>query len=103
MKVKRRFVVGIDQETSEDTSSFIEYIRQQGFGWWHWIDNFWLLTTRDTQVRTTTLRNKLKEITGGKTVIVMEVKSTKWATYGPSGEGDSPNISKWLNSNWKMP
>ena len=99
----RKFVVGIDEETPEDVSSFLNYIKQQRFGWWHWIDNTWLLTTYNEQVTVVEIRDRLREITGKKTVVVIEVKSVAWATYGPMGEGDSKNISRWIRDYWSKP
>ena len=101
MTVKRRFVVGIDQETSEDVSSFFKYIEQQEFGWWHWIGNLWLLTTDDKQITVVAIRDKLTKITNGGRVIVIEVSSTYWATYGPKGEkSESENMSRWIHDSW---
>ena len=101
MATKRRFIVSINQETQENVSSFLEYINQQGFGWWHWIDNFWLLVVLDTQTTIETLRDKLADITGGKTIMVLEIKSGsfEWANFGPNTEGGK-NMSKWLKESW---
>lgn len=94
---KRKFVVIIKEETSEDISSFLKYIEQQRFGWWHWVSNVWLLTTHDKQMSARKIRDKLTQITGKKTTMVLEVGSVTWAGFGPTGEKD---ISKWIKDTW---
>ena len=105
--MKRRFVVGIDGETSTDVSTFLDFIHQQGLGWWHWFDNFWLLTTYDDAMTTETIRDKLVDISDGKNIIVIEVKSINWYNFGPQGEqstvGGMTNISKWFEDVWDKP
>ena len=94
---KRKFVVIINEETQEDVSSFIEYVKQQRFGWWHWVSNVWLLTTRNQQMSAREIRDKVREITGGKVTVVIEVTSVTWAAFGPTGE---KSISKWIRDTW---
>ena len=96
--MKRRFVVGIDHETSEDVSSFLKYIRQHKFGWWHWIGNLWLLTTHNEKITAVAIRDKLAQITGGKTAVVIEVTSITWATRRHTGKKE--DISKWIRDQW---
>ena len=98
----RRFVVGIDDETSQDVSLILDYIREQGCSWWHWFDNFWLLTTHNDEISAGTIRDELVEICGDKNLIVLEVNDITWATYGPQGEGSdsSKNISRWFKEAW---
>lgn len=102
--MKRRFVVGIDDETLSEVWSFLGYIQQQGFGWWHWFNNFWLLTTYNDAITAVNIRDKLAEISNGKNVIVIEVNSIIWANFGPQGDeikNDSKNnISTWLTDVW---
>ena len=101
--MRRKFVIGIDGETSHDVSTFLAYIQQQGFGWWHWFDNFWLLTTYDDTMTAGTIRDKLVEICNRKNLIVIEITSNIWANFGPQGSdnnGDELNFSKWLHDVW---
>ena len=94
---RRKFVVIIKEETSSDISSFLEYVKQQKFGWWHWVSNVWLLTTHNPQIKAKHIRDAAKKIAVNKVVTVLEVESVTWATYRPSGEGD---IAKWIKDYW---
>ena len=101
--MRRRFVIGIDGETPHDVSAFNNYIQQQGFGWWHWFDNFWLLTTYDNTITAAAIRDKLVEISNRKRLIVIEITSIIWANFGPQGSDNNANdlnISKWLLEEW---
>ena len=98
--MKRRFIVCIDEETSEDVSSFIKYAREQGFGWWHWISNVWLLTTHKPEVKAGQIRDEARKITGDKSVVVLEVQPVTWRTFGPTGE---KSIAKWIRDSWSKP
>ena len=97
---KRNFVVIVKEETSENISSFLKYIKAQGFSWWHWVSNVWLLTTYDQKITAGELRDRFKDISGNKTVIVLEVEAVTWSTFGPTGEN---SIAKWIRENWNKP
>ena len=100
--MKRRFVVGIDGETEEDVAKFMKYVRQNGLGWFHWFNNFWLLTSRGGTVTAADIRDELTEYLDDKNVVVVQVEGVTWATYGPQGEGEGKkkNISRWLTRTW---
>ena len=100
--MKRRFVVAIDDETSLDVSAFLEYIREQNFGWWHWVSNFWLLTTYDSSISVNGIRDKVSEICNRKWIVVLEVSPITWANFGPQGgeEKGARDISQWFRDNW---
>lgn len=101
--MKRRFVIGIDGETSQDVSSILNYIDELDCAWWHWIDNFWLLTTRDNDLKVSAIRDKIKKICGKKNVVVLEVNNITWATFGPQSDDSSSkskSFSKWIRDTW---
>ena len=97
---KRNFVVIVKEETSENISSFLEYIEAQNFSWWHWVSNVWLLTTYDQEITTRELRDRFRNISGNKTVVALEVEDVTWSTFGPTGE---KSIAKWIRENWSKP
>ena len=100
-RVIRRFVVSVNDETSEDVSRIMDYAEKKNFGWWHWFSNFWLMTSYDATSSVGEIRDMLVELTKNKWVIVIEVNSIDWANYGPQGKDeDNRNISKWLHEEW---
>ena len=99
--MKRRFVIGVDGETPKDIAEFGAYVRQAGFGWFHWFENLWLLTSRDESVTTDSIRDELRRIVGDKHTVVLEVQGRTWSNYGPQGKGKGErNISSWFNQTW---
>lgn len=97
----RKFVVCIDGETSNDVSAIKEYVGNQKFGWWHWIDNVWLLTTSNPEIKATDIRDAIRKLSESKWVIVIEVNSVTWAAYGP--ETSERSMSKWIKEHWSKP
>ena len=100
--MRRRFLVAIDDETSQDVASFMNYIKENHFGWWHWFSNVWLLVTTNHDITTNQIRDELVEICGDKSIFVSEVQPITWSNFGPQGNktGDEKDISQWSNNNW---
>jgi len=72
------FVVGTESITAEQEKSFIDYIKDNGFGWWHWIPNFWLITGEGSP-SCIEIRDELHKLAPGKDIIVVEFKPVTWA------------------------
>lgn len=97
--MRRRYVVAIDELSSAQRQQFLSYVKEAGFGWWHWIGDFWLLTKTGEPISAADLRDKILEISPGKRCIVMEVKEAgRWAGFGPSGA--SKNMFNWIRETW---
>lgn len=98
--MKKRFVVALDSSNKSQNDSFVEYIKDKGYGWWHWIDNFWLLTDSSGNLTAAKLRTDLGEIYPGVHKLVLELRGNDddWAGFGPNSE--KKNMFSWLKSNW---
>jgi hypothetical protein len=95
------FVVGTESITAEQEKSFIAYIHDEhGFGWWHWIPNFWLITGSGS-ISCDEIRDKLLEIAPGKDSIVVEVNPVTWTGFGPN-QGKE-NMFAWFYTTWDDP
>lgn len=95
--MKKRFIVLLDQATQQQDTAFIEYLREKGFGWWHWIPNSWLVYSH-TELTAAELRDEIKNIYPEATSIVLEGSPGGWAGFGP--KSDTKNMFKWIEESW---
>ncbi len=101
----KRFVIGVQGMTKDEENTFRKYLEEKGCGWWHWIDNLWLVVDAKGLLSAQKLRDDLDEIAPGKTHISIEVKAEKtWAGFGPaSKEKNGKNMFNWFHKNWDTP
>ena len=63
----------------------------------NWFDNVWLLVTNNQETTTSDIRDKVRDMTDRKSVMVLEVSDIDWSTFGPKGK---EGISHWLKKVW---
>ncbi|EIV5415696.1 hypothetical protein [Klebsiella aerogenes] len=99
--MNKRFIVTLDSATDEQDMKFIDFIKENGLGWWHWISTNWMLVDPNGKFTAVTLRSSLMDIYPGVNMIVIELSADgdSWAGFGPSG--NEKNMFTWLNNNWK--
>ena len=99
--MNRRFVIAVDGLTSEEQDKLRQFLAARG-AWWHWIDNFWLLTitSGDEDISVRSIRDSIKEINQNTRAIVFEFpEDIGWATLGrKNAKGRS--MADWLKSTW---
>jgi hypothetical protein len=99
--MKRRFVVGITGLSSDDQTKFVEFLRKEGMGWWHWIDEVWLITSRSESVSAEQIRDYLHGLKTGTRCVVFEIDEDKsWAGFGPNKAPQ--DMFAWLKTTWKQ-
>ena len=97
--MKNRFIIGVDNMSAEEDKKFRNFLQTKNCGWWHWIDNFWLVTDRKENLGADDLRDALLDIARGKNSLVMPVSGdADWSGYGPSTE--EKNMFRWLHKTW---
>jgi hypothetical protein len=98
--MKKRFIIATAEATPEQNKAFLQKINEAGAGWWHWINNFWLIADWKGQFSVAELRDLIKELYPGADMIVIELNEydDTWASYGPERAGRS--MSKWLRETW---
>ena len=98
--MSKRFIVAINSSTPQQDLAFKEYARVKGIGWWHWLNNVWLLYTYSDDLTATQLRDDLGEIYPNIRKLVLELSegSDTWAGFGPTGAGRS--MFAWIRENW---
>jgi hypothetical protein len=97
--MRRRFVIAAEGLTDEQETEFRTYIKTKG-AWWHWIANFWLLTTTDQKLNTAEIRDQLKTLNGDVTTVVFEFpEDVDWATFGKKN-ASGKEMTEWLKESW---
>lgn len=99
--MSKRFIIGIDESNEDQNQEFLNFLKANDFGWWHWIDNLWLLTTDSDKHDAVSLSNKLNSIYPSIRRLVIELNKDgdTWAGFGPSSK--VANMFDWLNSDWE--
>lgn len=98
--MRKKYIVAVDNATEEQNLEFKSYINDSSCGWWHWIDNLWLLTDPKGEFSAQEIRDKVKECFPKLYCLVIEMSAEgdTWSGYGPKGE--DRNMFKWLRDSW---
>ncbi|GAA4457547.1 hypothetical protein [Rurimicrobium arvi] len=87
----KRFLLAIAGDDSDDTLKISEFLKTKKFFWAHYFKS-WILVDRDGEYNTTTLREAIYQIIGGKETLVIQISSKSWsANVRTNGE-----IRKWM-------
>ena len=105
--MRKRFVLVIDSSTAISDKKIVEWARDKGFGWWHWIDNIWLLHTHNTSISAASIYGEISQF-DNRSKLVFEVTGIGgWCGHGPKavdrddGEPiDKQNMFTWLKTYW---
>jgi len=90
-------IAAIDESPKENEKVFRDYLKSRGFGWWHWINGFWILNaTTDYEPKNLSddLQRFFPDIRHFTTVIH---ENNPWFGLGPIGENQ--NMFDWLDKN----
>lgn len=96
--MKARFIVAVDRPTAEQTRAISDLFRAR-YGWWHWIDGFWLLTDSTGTLNVSTIRDLLDQAAPSKRNLVIQVEHQAWAGFGPAGP--KSDMFEWIRKNWE--
>ena len=94
--MKKRFVVCYsDNIPKEKEMHFIQFIKDNKLGWWHWISNMWLLVDSSGQMTASILRDKICKLYSENRVMVIELDGDRdtWAGFGPT---QPKNMFDWI-------
>lgn len=101
--MKRRFIVGTNSTTVEQDREFKDKVLAEfpGLGWWHRLDELWLICDRYGRFDAQRLRDIAKDIFSGQKVLVLELneKGDTWAGSAPTSV--VKETFQWLHSSWK--
>ncbi len=97
--MKKKFVIAASPLTQEQSERITSLFRDR-FGWWHWINGFWLVTDSSGTQTAAAIRDSLDEIAPGVRKLVLDVTGAgnSWAGFGPKGE--KQDMFKWIRGTW---
>jgi|SRR5450759_2302786 hypothetical protein len=98
--MKRRFVIAADKLTSEQDKELRDFLHEFG-GYWHWIDNFWLLAVDgEEDISAAKIRDKVRALNEDSRVMVLEIGADiDWAGSGKRG-ARGKDQHDWLGGTW---
>jgi len=89
------FIVATDNMSWEDENEFVSFLKDKKCGWWHWIENFWIIESDNDSITPKVIIDKLQKINPNVKKIALKVKDPiPWAGYGP--ETNSAKMFDWL-------
>jgi hypothetical protein len=98
----KRYLAAIEGLTPDYEKKFLAYIKENNWGWWHRIDNVWLITDYKETVSVREIRDFLLSLGApGAVGIVVPVTDDDWAGLGP--KASLKETFKWLHDYWAPP
>ena len=95
----KRYIAAVNGLSKDDEQKFLGFIRENGWGWWHRIDNFWMIIDRKDQSSTEQIRDFLMPLSG--TIgIVIEVPDTSNSWHGFAPEASLEKVFSWVHVTW---
>jgi hypothetical protein len=98
--MKKRYIVCVNNSNKIQNEEFLKYLRQKKFGWWHYLDNTWLIVDTKGSSNVQEIRDKARDAFSNEYNIIFELKEGQgtWAGFGPSSK--NRNMFKWIKENW---
>ena len=94
-----RYMAAVDGMTNLDDAAFMEFLKEKNVDWWHWLPGVWMMISDDDKISTEVIRDKLRDITGRKHSVIIEVSEHgDWSGFGPTTT--EKNMFKWLHDKW---
>jgi hypothetical protein len=95
----KTFIVGLEGSTAVQEEAFIQWITENGLGYWHWIPNFWIIQSLEDTHTVASIRDKITETFPAMNTLVVEIDivpgSVSWSGYGP--QTVQYDMFAWLN------
>lgn len=98
--MKKRYIVCVDKSTEEQEQKFLEYIKKEGFGWWHYLKNTWLIVDSLGNSNESLIRDEALNAFDNENnmVFLLNENEGTWAGFGPNSE--KRDMFKWIKENW---
>lgn len=94
----RKFSVAVERMSKEEQQAFVKFCRSKKLGWWHWIENFWLIVDNTDTLSVAEIRDKIREITGGTPCVVLAVREA--GSWAGTKRKNKDNMFDWVRKNW---
>jgi|HubBroStandDraft_2_1064218.scaffolds.fasta_scaffold18665_5 hypothetical protein len=91
----KHFVLAGNELSPLQRNTITKYLSDTGYGYWHWFQDFWLVTSANNYVTSVNLRESLKLVVPGTHFMVFAVEpSPDWAGVG------NETWAEWIHQNW---
>jgi hypothetical protein len=91
------FVLAVQGASEAQRNAITQYLRDNGYGFWHWLADFWIVQTTTPDLQAPAFRDVIKQFLPGLVFNVFAIRpiNNDWA-----GFGDHRSV-EWLKENWK--
>ena len=98
--MSKRYIVALDSSTIEQNDAMKDFVRENGLGWWYWINDFWLLTDPREKFSASEIRDVVGKTHPKTECLVIELNDygDTWSGFGPKSE--YRNMFTWLKKTW---
>jgi hypothetical protein len=92
-----QFIICIDNGNANIRNAITNYLRDSGWGYWHWVDDVWLTAGVPDSMTSKLLWERLEKLPdiAGQSVLVFRV-SNDTECYGRL----KPGAWEWFKKNW---
>jgi hypothetical protein len=101
--MKKRFVVCLDASaTREQEQEFLNFVKSNRYGWWHWLPNTWLIVDGSGNLDRAVLRDEVVTSYPEVFNLVLEIPAEVlglWSGFGVSSP--KKDMFKWIRENWE--
>ncbi|SRR5712692_912534 len=102
--MKKRFIVATNATTAIEDKAFKDKLAAEfpGVGWWHRLDELWLILDHQGRFDAKRLRDIASEVFSGKKLLVIEINEVgdTWAGLGTSAT--VKEMFEWLHTQWTV-
>jgi len=71
--MRNKFVILVDSSNKLRDKKFADFLRNSSFGWWHWLNNAWLVVDGSGEMTLSELKDKVKSRFPKDRFIILEV------------------------------
>lgn len=93
------YVLAVQGLSAEKEKGLATYLEKRGYGWWHWIENFWIIVTYSEENFSQKLIDLINEDNAHRIFLLQVHPEKKWHGVGPAT--DDKNMFEWLEENLK--
>ena len=99
--MKKRYIICFDNLSKEQSSKITEYLKDSGYGWWHWISDVWFVTDNKDRTSAAKLRDEMKKLIKSKKMVIIELNENNDTWAGVTINDPEKKMFKWLHNSWK--
>src|SRR5437868_6136999 len=99
--MKKQFIICHGPGSKAQDQVFLNWIKSNGLGWWHWFDGSWLVIDSQGSVTVEQIRDAVQAAYPTSYCMIFEHGTNRYAGIGPNDEAQRARMAGWLETNWK--